>query len=99
MKEVIGWITDPANNLLLAGTVPANKREMVPLIEQGSPQPLDKTGTFGAALRGTLRGGTFFEAKFLGVSANKNLLARTVPANKSLLARTVPANKRNCYGQ
>ena len=35
--------------------------ELVSLIEQGSPQPLDKSGTFGAALRGTLRGGTFFE--------------------------------------
>ena len=34
--------------------------ELVPLIEQGSPQPLDKSGTFGAALRGTLRGGDIF---------------------------------------
>ena len=43
-----------------------------------------------------LRGwGKFFETlTFLGVLANKSLLAEIVPANKSLVAGTVPDNKR-----
>ena len=46
MKEVIDRNTDPVNKLLLAGTVPVNK-----LLLTGQ-----NSGTFGAALRGTLRG-------------------------------------------
>jgi len=70
-------------------------RELVPLIEQGSPQPLDKTLALLGPHKGVLWGGgeILWNFKFLGVSAHKNLLTGTVPANKSLLTGTVPANK------
>ena len=52
------------------------------------------SGTFGAALWGTLRGWEFvWNFNFLCVPANKNVLAGTLLANKSLLDGTVLANK------